>query len=206
LHHEAVWLDTNQFGSTFFLLTGFHGAHVTVGAVWLLSLWMYSLKKGMPLLALRRRRLDRDLHRGLSRADGAQAVARPTARDSAADGGTMAVQHESLAQSDAHHLAHDEHAHPTAKVYIQIAIVLTIITAVEVFVLYLPEMGLEVSGKVLVTIFAVLSLTKFLLVVGWYMHLKFDPPMYRRIFGFALVVALTVATAFIALFHGMYPS
>jgi cytochrome c oxidase subunit 3/cytochrome o ubiquinol oxidase subunit 3 len=48
LHHEAVWLDTNQFGSTFFLLTGFHGAHVTVGAVWLLSLWMYSLKKGIP--------------------------------------------------------------------------------------------------------------------------------------------------------------
>jgi cytochrome c oxidase subunit 3/cytochrome o ubiquinol oxidase subunit 3 len=48
LHHEAVWLDTNQFGSTFFLLTGFHGAHVTVGAVWLLSLWMYSLRRGIP--------------------------------------------------------------------------------------------------------------------------------------------------------------
>ena len=50
-HHgpdHAVWLDTNQFGSTFFLLTGFHGAHVTVGAVWLLSLWMYSLRKGIP--------------------------------------------------------------------------------------------------------------------------------------------------------------
>jgi cytochrome c oxidase subunit 3/cytochrome o ubiquinol oxidase subunit 3 len=50
-HHgaeHAVWLDKNQFGSTFFLLTGFHGAHVTVGAVWLLSLWMYSLRKGIP--------------------------------------------------------------------------------------------------------------------------------------------------------------
>jgi heme/copper-type cytochrome/quinol oxidase subunit 3 len=45
---HAVWLDENQFGSTFFLLTGFHGAHVTVGAVWLLSLWMYSLRKGIP--------------------------------------------------------------------------------------------------------------------------------------------------------------
>jgi heme/copper-type cytochrome/quinol oxidase subunit 3 len=48
LHHEPVWLDTNQFGATFFLLTGFHGAHVTVGAVWLLSLWFYSLRKGIP--------------------------------------------------------------------------------------------------------------------------------------------------------------
>ena len=45
---EGVWFDTNQFGGTFFLLTGFHGAHVTVGAVWLLSLWMYSLRRGIP--------------------------------------------------------------------------------------------------------------------------------------------------------------
>ena len=45
---ENLWFDTNQFGSTFFLLTGFHGAHVTVGAVWLLSLWMYSLRRGIP--------------------------------------------------------------------------------------------------------------------------------------------------------------
>lgn len=48
IHHEAVWLDTNQFGTSFFTLTGFHGAHVTVGAVWLLSLWMYSLRRGIP--------------------------------------------------------------------------------------------------------------------------------------------------------------
>lgn len=46
--HEGLWLDTNQFGSTFFVLTGFHGAHVTVGVVWLLSLWMVSLRRGIP--------------------------------------------------------------------------------------------------------------------------------------------------------------
>jgi heme/copper-type cytochrome/quinol oxidase subunit 3 len=45
---KGTWLDTNFFGSTFFTLTGFHGAHVTVGAIWLLSLWMYSLRKGIP--------------------------------------------------------------------------------------------------------------------------------------------------------------
>jgi cytochrome c oxidase subunit 3/cytochrome o ubiquinol oxidase subunit 3 len=48
IHHEAVWLDTSQFGASFFTLTGFHGAHVTVGAVWLLSLWIYSLRRGIP--------------------------------------------------------------------------------------------------------------------------------------------------------------
>ncbi len=116
-----------------------------------------------------------------------------------------AHHHESPAHSDAHHLAHDEHAHPTPKTYIQIAVILTVITIVEVILLYLPEWGLPVSGTVLVILFALLSVAKFLIVVGWYMHLKFDPPMYRRMFGFALVVALTVATAFIALFHGIYP-
>jgi cytochrome c oxidase subunit 3/cytochrome o ubiquinol oxidase subunit 3 len=38
-YREGLKLDTNLFGSTFFVLTGFHGAHVTVGIIWLLSLW-----------------------------------------------------------------------------------------------------------------------------------------------------------------------
>ena len=38
---------TNLFGSTFFTLTGFHGAHVTLGVVWLLSLFFLSFKRGM---------------------------------------------------------------------------------------------------------------------------------------------------------------
>ena len=37
---------TNLFGSTFFTLTGFHGAHVTVGVIWLLSIFGYSLLGG----------------------------------------------------------------------------------------------------------------------------------------------------------------
>jgi heme/copper-type cytochrome/quinol oxidase subunit 3 len=35
---EGVWLDTNLFGTTFFVLTGFHGTHVSIGVIWLLSL------------------------------------------------------------------------------------------------------------------------------------------------------------------------
>ena len=37
---------TNLFGSTFFTLTGFHGAHVTIGVIWLLSIWGYSMLGG----------------------------------------------------------------------------------------------------------------------------------------------------------------
>jgi cytochrome c oxidase subunit 1 len=37
--HEGLGLTTNLFGSTFYVLVGFHGAHVSVGVIWLLSLW-----------------------------------------------------------------------------------------------------------------------------------------------------------------------
>jgi len=36
---KGLSLDTNLFGSSFFVLTGFHGAHVCMGILWLLSLW-----------------------------------------------------------------------------------------------------------------------------------------------------------------------
>ena len=39
--------QTNLFGTTFYTLTGFHGAHVTLGVVWLLSLLLLSFKKGV---------------------------------------------------------------------------------------------------------------------------------------------------------------
>ena len=41
---EGLHLDTNLFGSTFFVLTGFHGAHVCLGILWLLSLWGMSMQ------------------------------------------------------------------------------------------------------------------------------------------------------------------
>jgi cytochrome c oxidase subunit 3/cytochrome o ubiquinol oxidase subunit 3 len=43
-YREGVSLSGNLFGSSFFLLTGFHGAHVTVGVIILLSLWMMSMR------------------------------------------------------------------------------------------------------------------------------------------------------------------
>lgn len=37
-YHEGLTLQTNLFGSSFFLLTGFHGAHVLVGCIYLATL------------------------------------------------------------------------------------------------------------------------------------------------------------------------
>jgi len=41
---EGLTIKTNLFGSSFFVLTGFHGVHVTLGIVMLLSLWNLSLR------------------------------------------------------------------------------------------------------------------------------------------------------------------
>ena len=43
-YREGMTLQSNLFGSTFFVLTGFHGAHVTVGIIILLSLFIHSLR------------------------------------------------------------------------------------------------------------------------------------------------------------------
>ena len=45
--HEGLTIKTNLFGSTFFTLTGFHGAHVTVGVLWLLTLLAIDMRRGL---------------------------------------------------------------------------------------------------------------------------------------------------------------
>lgn len=43
-YHKGASLQQNLFGSTFFVTTGFHGAHVTVGVMWLLALWVETFR------------------------------------------------------------------------------------------------------------------------------------------------------------------
>jgi heme/copper-type cytochrome/quinol oxidase subunit 3 len=52
-YQEDLTLQTNLFGSSFFTLTGFHGAHVTIGIFWLLYMtamsWTGRLNSEQPL-------------------------------------------------------------------------------------------------------------------------------------------------------------
>ena len=45
--HEGLTLQKNSFGAAFFTLTGFHGTHVFIGVLWLLSLLFTSLRGGI---------------------------------------------------------------------------------------------------------------------------------------------------------------
>ena len=42
--HDGLTLSANLFGSSFFVLTGFHGAHVSGGVIWLLGLFILNLR------------------------------------------------------------------------------------------------------------------------------------------------------------------
>jgi cytochrome c oxidase subunit 3/cytochrome o ubiquinol oxidase subunit 3 len=45
---EGLTIKTNLFGSSFYVLTGFHGVHVTLGIVMLLTLWNMSIRGKLP--------------------------------------------------------------------------------------------------------------------------------------------------------------
>src|SRR6186713_915930 len=105
--------------------------------------------------------------------------------------------------STEHHLAHDagelEHAHPGPKTYTIVGVILAAITIAEVWA-YTQES----IRPILVPVLLVLSACKFVLVVGFYMHLRFDHPLFTGVFGFGLAVGASVITALMFLF-GQYP-
>jgi cytochrome c oxidase subunit 4 len=89
----------------------------------------------------------------------------------------------------------DEHAHPGPRQYVMIAIILAIITAIEVAVYYIDALA-AVEAYILIF----LSTLKFILVVAFYMHLKFDNRLFTYFFCFGLGIAAGVIFAFLALF------
>lgn len=82
---------------------------------------------------------------------------------------------------------HDAHAHPEPRQYILIAVVLVIITALEVAVSYIDRESL--GPNFIIAMLMIMALIKFVLVVSWYMHLKTDLPMLRRFFMVGLIGA-----------------
>ena len=95
-----------------------------------------------------------------------------------------------------HTPGHDEHPHPGAKEYLAIAVILTVITAIEVAVFYIPQMH-----PVLVPTLLTLSALKFSLVAMFYMHLKFDHRLFSWLFVVPMVLAAAVILALMKLFR-----
>src|SRR5438874_12197399 len=100
--------------------------------------------------------------------------------------------------ADPREAGHARRRHPSAKEYVRIGIILVVLTTLEVWTSYsgLPH------GLLIGMLFG-LALVKFVLVVLWYMHLRFDDARYSRFFimgaagaGILFLVVLLLLRAF----------
>ena len=46
--HKGLTLQRNMFGASFFVLTGFHGTHVTIGVIWLATMFVLAVRRKLP--------------------------------------------------------------------------------------------------------------------------------------------------------------
>ena len=79
------------------------------------------------------------------------------------------------------------HSHPGPRQYVMVAIILAIVTAAEVAIYYV-----EALEGVLIPFLIAFSLIKFALVALWFMHLRFDSRLFRRLFVTGLVLAFAI--------------
>jgi azurin len=98
------------------------------------------------------------------------------------------------------HEAEHDVRHPTIKQYAAIAAILFAITIVE-FILIWPTAGIDDDlGLSKIPLLIFLSAIKFAIVILFYMHLKFDHPLFLRVFIAGLALAFMVGLALMGLF------
>jgi cytochrome c oxidase subunit 4 len=114
-------------------------------------------------------------------------------------GGDVAVAGSSVPAEHAEQLpaVADEHHHPGPREYIFIAIILVVLTAIEVAASYLDG---DINSNLLIFILASMAALKFFLVAAWYMHMKQDAPFFRRVFVVGMVGAFVVYSIALATF------
>ena len=96
-----------------------------------------------------------------------------------------------------HHGAGVMHEHPTWSTYWKVALILTVITVIEVWVYYIPGF---VHSRAFVPLLLFMSAVKFAIVVLFYMHLKYDARLFRALFTGPLIIAVVTIISLLFLF------
>ena len=96
------------------------------------------------------------------------------------------------------HAHAEEHNHPGPRQYIIIGTILAVITLIEFGVFYL-----SIDPALMTWIILVLSSSKFLLVVGYFMHLKFDDVRFSGLFFVPFLIMISLAVVLMALFFNL---
>jgi len=89
----------------------------------------------------------------------------------------------------------EERPHPSPFKYVVIAVVLCIVTAIEIGTSYLEG---DIPNGLLIFLLLAMALFKFIGVAGWYMHLQTDKPLFRRFFILGCVAAVILYTIVLA--------
>jgi hypothetical protein len=109
--------------------------------------------------------------------------------------------------SDTAHGHATDHAHPTPATYAKIAAVLCIITAIEFMLFPKSPIGpyIQFLGAAFVPLLILLSGIKFALVAMFYMHLKFDHPVFGRLLVGGMFLGAGVLLSLFVLFAFSHP-
>jgi len=94
------------------------------------------------------------------------------------------------------HAMGEVHEHPTWKEYKWVALILTLITIVEVWVYYTSFS----KTPLFVPTLLIMSIAKFTIVVMFYMHLKYDHKLFRALFTGPLTIAMATLISLLFLF------
>jgi len=86
--------------------------------------------------------------------------------------------------------SHAPESHASIRTYVVVAVILTLVTAMEFSAIYIRELT-----PILVPLLVVMSAAKFALVVLFFMHLRYDARPLSIIFVGSLVIALGIALA-----------
>ena len=94
--------------------------------------------------------------------------------------------------------AHEEtvhgtgHEHPSDLQYVWVALFLALVTGAEVAMSYI-----DMATAIYIPVLMVMMIVKFSVVVLWFMHLRFDSRLFRRLFLAGIVLAAGVYLAFL---------
>ena len=109
---------------------------------------------------------------------------------------THTTEHTAASHGDSAHggAEHAEHGMST-RGYINIALILAAITALEVSTYYVD------FGPLFLPALLVMMVVKFFMVVSYFMHLKFDNKLFSWMFYAGLFLAVGVYVAALGTFH-----
>ena len=99
-------------------------------------------------------------------------------------------------QPDASEPGVTAHGHPSEAEYVRVALILAVITGMEVAVYYISSIK-----DALVPLLLTFAVVKFSMVALWFMHLRFDSRIFRRLFVTGIVLAISVYVIVLATLH-----